>query len=165
MTVYAGQKADPGQYRDDVRKRVARARRETNSSNSSGSEVEVLRLDGVQLKAGHTYTIWCPVVRQRTNTVGDLIRSRLRQSTTGTATTASDEKQSIAERFATANDDLTRSMGYSYSPASDETLSVLVTVIRASGGGVAFLQASSSQPLELFVDDMGEDPGDTGVVL
>ena len=54
----------------------------------------------------------------------------------------------------------------SYIPASDETLSLLLTIRHGVGTGVLNMLANGADKLiELRVFDHGEDPGDTGVDL
>ena len=166
MPALSGEIADPGQYLIDTRKRIARTTRTSNSSNATITEVEVLRLDGIKFTAGRTYQLHTSSLLLVSSVTGDLIGVRFRYSSTGTATSSSTELHFGDRRIPTGG--TSESFGVlarSYNPSSDETGSLLLTVARSAGTGNCQILASSAYQVELLVDDMGSDPGDTGTSL
>lgn len=160
----AGEIADPAQYGIDIRKRVRRGRSE-NSSSGTTTEVGVLRLDGVDVTAGHSYLIHVPPVLTQSTVANDVVGLALRISSTGTATTSSATLVATQARRTGASTFENCGLGATYTPAADEVLSILLTVSRSSGTGTASIVASASSPIELLVDDGGVDPGNTGVAV
>lgn len=165
MSALSGQIASPGDYNDDIRGRIARARRITDSTATAGTEQPVLQLDGIVLKAGRVYQFSTSTLLTVTTVANDLLGIRFRYSSTGTATIASTELE-----FTDSKNTATSSQGNviltrSYSPAADETGSLLLTVVRLSGTGNVQILGAAAYPVEILVDDMGPDPGDTGVSL
>lgn len=165
MSVLAGAIADPGAYNDDTRKLVARARRTTGSSTTT-TEVGVLQIDGVPVQAGRVYLIETNAVGVDTTVANDGGRLQIRVATGGaTATTSStvlDLAQQVIPNIAHSEH---FPCGAMYPAASDDVLSVLLTVARSSGTGSLSVVADPTFPVDLLVWDAGVDPGDTGMVL
>lgn len=165
MSALAGAIADPGQYNTDIRKLVARGRRITFSSTTT-TEVEVLRLDGVQVKAGRLYWITTGPVGVDTSVNNDGARLQLRMATaSATATTSSTVLDLAQQLMPNAAHSEHFSVGAMYPAASDDVLSVLLTVGRSTGSGSVGTIGDPTYPVDLMVWDCGVDPGDTGVVL
>jgi hypothetical protein len=61
----------------------------TTTSTSTTTEVGVLRIDSVSLKANRSYRIWTSPLFLLSSTTGDVVTGRIRVNTAGTATTAS----------------------------------------------------------------------------
>ena len=165
MSALSGQTLDPAQYNLDVRGRIARARRITDSTATAATEIGVLQLDGLVLKAGRVYQFSTSTLLTIATVANDLLGIRFRYSNTGTATIASTELE-----FTDSKNTATSSQGgivltRSYSPAADETGSLMLTIARATGTGNVQILGAAAYPVEIFVDDMGPDPGDTGVSL
>lgn len=164
MPALAGEPADPAQYNTDIKKRIARGLRTTDSSTTT-TEVGVVRLDGVPVKAGRTYTISTNSLSPLSGTANDYAGLKIRVSTTGTATTSSTALIVTQGRITGANGNESWGVSVTYNPAADETLSILLTVSLVSGTGSASVSGSATIPIELWVDDMGADPGNTGVSI
>lgn len=142
---------------------IGRGRRLSNSSTTT-TEIGVLEVDDIPIKAGRLYRIESSSVLLVTSVANDTAVARIRITTDGsTPTTSSTLLTQSAERIeVTANGGYAHVVG-TYAPAVDETLSVLLSVARASGTGNISMNFSSLVPIEVWVMDMGEDPGDTGV--
>lgn len=165
MSAFAGQIADPAAYNTDTKRRVARTARTTSSSTTT-TETGVLRLDGVQVLAGHTYTIRTGSLLPVSSVANDYVGVKIRYTTDGsTATTSSTQLHGVQTRITGASGNETSKVEASYNPASDQTLSVLLSVSRVAGTGNAKIDGAATTPIELWIDHDGVDPGDTGVSL
>lgn len=157
----AGAVADPGGTNDEMRKLVARGSRSSASSPSTGTEIGVLRIDGVRLKAGRSYWITSSSLLLNSSVSDDEVRARLRVATGGdTATTSSTE---IALGMV-ADTPTSATVAAPRFPASDEELSILLTVQRTGGSGNAVVEAVAGGT-HIFVHDTGPDLGNIGQSL
>lgn len=164
MPVLAGDTATAAQWNLDTLggTLIARGRRETNSTTTT-SEVGVLRLDDIPILAGRTYIIDTSSLSMDGNTANDILRATIRYTTDGTTPTTSSTILVLAQELqANASFSVFCNPRASYTPAGNETLSLLLTVARATGAGTVGMVGSATNPIELFVIDMGEDVGDTG---
>lgn len=166
MSALAGQVANPQTYNDDTRKLVARASRVTNSSTTT-TEIDVLRLDGLALKAGRVYNFRTGSLQPVSSVANDYIAVKLRYSSTGTASTAGASTVLMAAqaRITGAGGNETVHADVMYAPAADETGSLVLTIARVSGTGNASISGGATLPIDLCVYDCGPDPGNTGVSL
>lgn len=164
MPAYAGQIADPAQYDNDTRKLVARAARITDTSTTTTGELAVLRADGIPLKAGRFYWITTSTLLLVSSANGDGIRARLRASTTGTATTSDTEIAQALVQTLTGQGSASGICACPYYPASDTTLSIVLTVVRVQGTGNVKISVVNSL-IDFQVFDCGVDVGNIGVTL
>lgn len=169
MAFTAGQILTASALNTATRKRIGRARRITNSTSStSTTALSVLRLDDIPIKALKNYEIkWACHVSFATP--GDIGVVQLHYTTDGSTPTSS---SSVLPGSNSENHTQTSSqydgltMVTDYTPAADQTLSLLMTYRHLSGTGAMVLQGNGVQYLTaIYVDDMGDDPGDTGVDL
>jgi hypothetical protein len=164
MGALAGEQADPAQYGIDTRKLVARGRRESNST-ATATTAEVLRLDGVPLKAGRHYRVSTSVLLVTSTVLNDVITCRLTHTTDGTTAVAGSTQ--LAQM--TADHNVSAGKGSpiitELNPASDQTLSLLLTVGRTAGTGNVSIEGNAIYPICVWVDDMGPDTGDIGIEL
>lgn len=145
---------------------IARARRTTATGNVTTTETGVLRLDSVPLIAGHQYEICTSDINMDTSVANDVGTVRFRIDVTGAAaTTTSTQIQQMRNTIDNATDSNVIPMQAFYHPASNETLSVLLTLQRASGTGNIIIFCSSVDILDMQVIDHGVAPSDTGVVI
>lgn len=164
---FQSQQTFTAQMANDLPGRVlARARRESNSTGTTTTEIGVLRLDGIPIKAGWEYEVSVAPVGINSTVANDLLIVNLRASTAGAATTASTVIRGMAEAAYSAGGSQ-RAQGFSvlYDSTVDGTLSVLLSVVRFSGTGTVSLGASAAAPMLMWVRSGGEDPGDTGTEL
>lgn len=149
---------------------IGRARRITNSTATSGTALTaVLRLDDIPIFAGRLYTVRSSNLFFDASVANDVGQGILTYTTDGSTPTISSTTfpggvtQTIIPNisFGEARPILT-----TYTPATDQTLSLLLCAARATGTGVIVIQANGAGTLcEFAVYDQGEDPGDTGTDL
>ncbi len=146
-----------------TRKVIARGNRQTTGGSNTGTETGVSRLDDIPLAGGRVYKISTGSVNFDTGVADDEIFCRFRVTTDGSTPTTS--STAIGGGRITA-DDATHSpivpIEAYYAPGSDETFSVLLTCQRVNGSGTVSLFSDSTLPIDLVIEDLGEDPGDTG---
>jgi hypothetical protein len=142
---------------------IARARRET-SSTAASAETGVLRLDDIPVEAGHLYEIKTNNLSIDTSIANDVARILLRIDETGADATTSSTNIALAQRVipnAAAAENIEAS---TTRPASASgSWSVLLSTVRQTGTGNIQLVGGAVTPIELYVIDLGLDPGDTGV--
>jgi hypothetical protein len=153
---------------------IAWGRRTTTSNTSASStEVPVLRIDAIPVKAGCTYQV---------NT-GPIFAT-----STGVSGTPSGEGTSILLRYATSTLSTVQAttssnkighfriplvitqtptpwVGGAFTSTIDGFASVLLGFFRNSGSGTHTLVPTASDPLDMFVQYGGVAPSNTGVVL
>jgi hypothetical protein len=164
VSALSGQIADPQIYNDDTRKLVARARRETDGTTTT-TEIGVLRIDGMALKSGRHYVVLTSDIVISSSVNNDVITGRFRYTTDGTtATTSSTQLAQLNGIFnfaAGAGMVITTEIN----PASDQTVSLLLSVGRTAGTGNVKFLGNAVYPICIWVYDMGVDTGDVGVDL
>jgi hypothetical protein len=163
MPAFAGQVASPSDYNIDTKKTVARAKRTTPSSTTTTS-VGVLRLDGVPLKSGRLYRVKTSPLHLDSTVNNDVIQAYFAYTTDGsTATTASTVLAIGQQLQANATYQIPVSFDNSYVPGSDLSMSLLLVAFRAAGTGNVSIYGDVTLPIEIYIDDCGVDPGNTGV--
>jgi len=149
---------------------VGRAERVSNSSSANSTTlVAVLRLDDIAITGGRRYRIETPPLFLDGSIANDVGQAWIVYTTDGSTPTASSTvlpggvTQTVIPNISFGE---ARPIITFYTPAADETLSLLLCVARASGTGVIVIQANGTSTLcEVAVYDAGVDPGDTGVDL
>jgi hypothetical protein len=146
-------------YASDVPALVARGNRPSTKA-TAGSTVEIgyLRLDGVAVRGGWAYKITCPRLRFGSTVSTDHGKFHVRINDAGTATTSS-------TIWGRAEDDVASTMHLEvlYTPTVDDTVSILLSFVRTSAGaGVCTIQ-SDEKGVDMLVEVIGIDPGDTGI--
>lgn len=149
---------------------IKRARRTTTSINITTTEIPVLRLDNVPVRAGQVYQIQTGEVNPDVDTIGTIATVRIRyffQTTSGGLATVINSTQ--VGLYRVYQDDAGQSnvgnINTFYLPTADGFVSILMTVIRQGGSGIINMFATTGEPLDMYVQYGGADPGDTGVVL
>ncbi|HSN23607.1 MAG TPA: hypothetical protein VLS45_05485, partial [Methylomicrobium sp.] len=144
---------------------LARYRRTTNSSTTT-SEVGVIRVDGMVLKAGQsirvkTSSLWF------TSATGDEVRAYVRYNTAGNATTSSTIMPDACCGITIGNIsyDETKKIDALFVVPSDATYSLLLTLARPAGAGAAGILAGSEKVIDLIVESVGMDPGSSGTSI
>jgi len=154
-----------------VEKLIARGRRTTPSTASTGSTVAVLRLDDIPIEGGYAYAIRCPGLGVRSTVAADLVQCLIRYTTDGsTPTTSSPILQGSIVLKAVPGGSTAVSLDldveYYPAPGGTEQLSLLLCVIRLGGTGSCSIFADGSgYVIDLRVYNMGPDVGDTGTDL
>lgn len=145
---------------------VARARRTSNSSaTTSTTSVGVLRLDDIPIKASVNYRITHKVTGD-TTTSTDTLRTLLRYTTDGSTPTTSSTLlvgTGGETSFTSGSSGSTLIVVTDYTPVTDELLSVLLCIQHNLGTSSMIAQADGGIFLtEMYIDNMGDDPGNTG---
>lgn len=149
---------------------IGRARRITNSSTSTGTtRIPVLRLDDVPITAGRLYNIRTGVLQVDGATANDVGLVELLYTSDGSTPTIAStivvggSGQTIQPNTAS---NAVVSISTTYTPAADETLSLLMTFRHDVGtGAMGLIADAGGRIIEFGIYDQGEDPGDTGVDL
>jgi hypothetical protein len=145
---------------------LARGRRTTNTTASTGTETPFLRLDDVPISSGRLIKITAATLMHIVTLDNETSAVILRYTTDGsTPTTASTILTSEQVRQPEADFGLTNMVIGFYAPAGNETLSVLASIKRVSGTSSHSLLGSATQPIDLIIEDVGADPGNTGTSL
>jgi hypothetical protein len=149
---------------------IGRARRTTSSTTSTGTtRVAVLRLDDIPLTAGRIYEIRTGGLQIDGVTNNDTMIIDIVYTTDGsTPTTASSLLAGASSETIQPNaaSPVYSSISTTYTPAGNETLSLLLTIKHGVGtGAMGLLATGTTSIIEMLIIDRGVDPGDTGVDL
>lgn len=147
---------------------IARGRRTNTSAASSADEtdVAVLRVSSVLLRAGRLYKVWTSPLGLDSSSTNDEIGARIRYTTNNTnATTASTilPASNIQTRQTDGNVPEHKTISAPLT-GLDVTASFLLVVRRIAGGGNCALvvDGTKGDAIDLVIEDVGIDPGDTG---
>jgi len=165
-TFASGARLTPALLNTPPRGIIARANR-SSSSSATTSEVGVLRLDNIPIAAGRSYNIWVSPFVVHSTVANDVVRARLRFSTSGAATTSSSLLDMWQTSIANTVNPPSASLEAKLESGTNLNVSVLLTIARQSGTGNASIISGSGPDLEidLIVEDMGLNVPDTGVDL
>lgn len=146
---------------------VARHRRATPSSGSTGGETPVCRIDNISVRAGliYNYVVMC---HPNSTVTSDIVRVTLRHSvvaTPGAGVVATVASPIVPDGQVFPPPGPPPFIWVPWVPLVDATVSVLLCVARFSGSGSASLYADSVRNTHLMVLQGWRDPGDTGVDL
>lgn len=147
---------------------IARGLRTTTSTTTT-TEVGVLRIDNIPVFGGRMYRVQLATTPIFNSTIlNDLMEGRFYYSLTGAATIASTlcGAISIESRSASGQQYTDGVCGYIASPTvSPALMSVLFSVARTAGAGTVSIIASANYPVHMVVEDIGPDPGNTGILI
>lgn len=166
MAFLAGQTLTAGALNKATRKVIARADRSSSSAPTTGTELAVLRLDDVPLDPGRGYWIKTSSLLLDSTVASDTGIARLRYTTNGsTPTTGSPLLTGLLLNVTDSAAQAGAPIARYYVPTGAETLSVLLSVQRLAGTGNLQLTTAQGWPIDLLVEDAGDDPGDAGTDL
>lgn len=144
---------------------IARARRTSSTGNITTTETGVLRLDSVPVVSGRAYKIVTNGINMDTDTSNDVGTVRFRVNTAGTATTSS----TLINSFRNTIDNNSQSNVVSaigmFIAGSTGNASFLMSLVRQAGSGNLIIFCDATNYLDMWVEDMGVAPSDTGVVI
>lgn len=145
---------------------IGYAERETTSSGSTGTEIGVLRLSGIPLKADYMYRITSSSLVLDSTVNGDDVAARYRATFNNTDAAVTDTLFGgvLAKTTASAGQAVHTITRY-YVPTAAQTLSVLLTVIRAAGTGTCTLTFATGFPIDIVVEELGLTVANTGVSI
>lgn len=147
---------------------VKRGKRETAVTTIT-TETGIIRLDDIQVVAGHLYGIYTSPINVDATNAGNIGAVRMRHRLTATpgnpATIANGQLQNYIREY---QDDATNSNVVpfmTFYPATlDGYLSLLLTAIMHAGTGSIQVFCSTTDVLHFVVCDLGPDPGDEAVL-
>lgn len=154
----SGMRLTPARLNSLPKGEIARASRSGNVTLNTTGETGILRLDDVPVKAGRVYAIRAPRLRYDATTATDRGKFHLRINTAGVATTSSTVR---ARSEGDETDSL--SIEYFHRPSTNETLSVLLSILKVTGTGTWAAMGSDEGGIDLVIEDQGEAATDTGV--
>lgn len=168
--VAAGEVLSAALFNDKVRRRIARASRTSDSSSTnSTTDVAVLRLDDIPLKQGRNYKIKWQCNFDTTTATNETLRGQLRYTIDGSSPTTSSAilPGSAAQvRLVTATMFGAVNSETDYTPTTDEMFSCLLCIAHIEGTVATIAKAdTTSYHTKIWIDDMGDDPGNTGTNL
>jgi hypothetical protein len=163
MPISAGETISAAEYGEHPRI-IARGRR-TSNTGAVSAVTGVLRLDDIPLAAGRSYRIMTNGVPIDGTVTTDMFRMEIRYTADGSTPTAA--STTLPGAWARGNignttDGPIANITADYAPAGAETLSLILCIARSQGTGTMQVLADPSFPVDMWVEDMGEDPGDTG---
>lgn len=168
MVFTAGQKLTATQLNALSEGVIARARRTTSSATSSsdGVDVAVLRVSNVSLVAGRLYSVWTTPLGLDSSSTNDEIAARIRYTTNGTDATTSSTillGSNIQTRQTDGNVWEHKTIQTAL-VGTTVTASFLIVVRRIAGAGACKIavDGSAGDVIDLVIEDIGADPGDTG---
>lgn len=166
MAVEIGDKVTADLLDENFTKVLARARRTADSDTFTNAETGLLRIDDIPVLADHVIRIIASCVQIDTTVAGDVAEARIRVQNGGTTAGTTSARAGFTRMTldSATHAEVQPAIAYYY-PTVDDTLSVLLSGVRMSGTGQLTLIAHSGEPLDLVVEDLGLDVGDTGVVL
>jgi len=140
---------------------IARSRRTTNQTSNSATEQGVIRFDDIPVVGGRVYAIYTSTLNMTPSVSGLTAEARLRITTDGsTPTNASTQVGDLlleaTATFVPANGGVLRTL---YIASPGDVLSVFFGWVLAGGTGTVTLNGSSTKPVDLYVEDLGVDPG------
>ena len=147
---------------------MARGRRITASTGTTTTTATsaqgVLRIDDIALLGGELHRVAARGLGLYSSVGGDVAVARLTYTADGSTPTAASTVLTQG-RVECDSAGLVRSIDVSglYVPGSAVTFSVLLSIYRQSGTGTIQAYGASDWPIELVIEDLGDDPGDTGV--
>lgn len=164
----AGEIMDPA----DIPRIVRRGHRESvfpSVSTWTTTEAVVYRIDAIALRAGKVYEIKTSPLNIVPSVVNDIGVVRLRYTENGTAGTGSTLLAQVRKKQTDTAQTDTTPLNALYTPASDlVNFSICLTLTRVAAGtsstGVR-LWGSAAEPLDLWILEVGDDPGTSGTAF
>lgn len=144
---------------------IKRGRRITTTGSVTTTETGVLRIDSIPVYAGRLYRISTNGLNIDTSVDNDAASVRIRASTSGSASITSTLLGTLRTTIDSATQSNILPDQAFFVASADGTLSVLLSLIRISGTGNIVIFCDATNYLDMVVEDMGLDPGDTGVVI
>jgi len=166
--IAAGQTLTAELLNNKFLKCIARGRRTTTSSASTGTDVGVLRVPAL-CRANKLYVVMCEVALDSSVT-NDEVRARIRYTTDGSTPSVSSTilpGSLVNTRQTDANVPEHKTIFAVYPAATTHTATFLLCVGRIAGTGNCTINVDTAggDSLDLSVFDMGDDPGNTGTSI
>ena len=146
---------------------IRRYRRTSSGGSNTGTETGVQRIDGIPIVAGRLYRIGTNGLQMDSTVNADVARARIRYTTDGS--NASTSSTRLGSGIQLSSPDAARpaiaAINELYAPGTSHGLSILLTCQRTAGSGTVVIFGDSTEYLELFVEDVGVDPGSSGTSI
>lgn len=168
ITYQSGMRLTPARLNDGPKGLVKWAQRTTTAPVTTATDAGVLRLDSIALTAGRQYRIWTSPLHLDSTAVNDETRARIRYSTAGSANTTSTvlPGSTVHTRQTDQNVSEDKQISVTYTPGTNQTLSLLLCVGRIAGTGNHTINNSDGdQTIQLVVEDIGAALAQSGVAL
>lgn len=166
LPLEAGQRILAADLNLATQKGLYRGERLSSSSTTTTTEIGVLRLTGIPLLGGHGYWIRTSSLIYDSSVNGDAVTARIRHTTDGsTPTTSSALIAGGLEHVSSSSGQSVAPIARYYVPSADQTLGLILCVVRVAGTGTVGLLSATGFPIDLVVDYDGLAPADTGVDL
>lgn len=137
-----------------------------STSTTTNAELAVMQITGIPLKAGVLYHIFTSDLFMDSTVVNDAMKVQMRFTTDGsTPTLSSTIFTSIEIGLASSVGEGKANMSRIYIPANDETLGLVLSIIRTNGTGNVRLVDTAGFTTEIAVQACGMAPSNTGVAL
>jgi hypothetical protein len=146
----------------------ARGRRTTSTGTTTTTVLGVLRLDDIPILTGYCYRVKATGLFGVSSVTNDRIRCDLRYTTNAATPSISSpilpggQCYQWVQIFGGSTGETAGPCETVYEPAADETLSVLLTVVRSAGTGNVSLFADADHCIQLFIEAIGIAVTDTG---
>lgn len=145
---------------------IAKGLRGSSSATTTTTEIGVLRIDDIQLKSGVEYRISTGTLLLDSTVAGDQVVAQIRYTTDGSTPSLTSTVLAVG----TAHMGGTNSQGTTviervYAPPSDLQLSLLLTLTRGSGTGTVQMLNTTSAPIGIYIDHLGNVVTDVGVAV
>lgn len=140
---------------------IARGRRITASTGNASATPIGVQWIGANLKAGRLYKVSTNVFGVTSTVANDLIGVDLHFSINGAVPAVGDPILTSTVAVWENTVDIAK-LEATYTPATDLTFRVLLTVLRSAGTGTVATFGAATWPLDMYIEDLGVDPGDTG---
>jgi hypothetical protein len=156
-------------YASDGQRIVSRGRRVTNSAAITTTETGLLRVDNIPVFDAKCYRILTSNLNVDAATANDVADVKLRAVQAVTPGTSASTSSTQIGSVRNVMDDIAFSnknpLSAYWFPSADGYLSVLLSLVRSAGAGNLVAICSSTEPWDLVIEELGTDPGDTGVVI
>jgi hypothetical protein len=166
VTVFGGDVIYASDVNNLPRGLIARYSRTSSISGVTTTETGYIRMDSISVRDGYRYQVVVPRVNVSVDAVDRIGRVRLRAALGSTATTSSDVigETRVSQPTSTSQTNMDQMIAF-YDASSDGYLSILLSVIRASGAGSVGLYASSGEPCWMYVMEIGITPSSSGTSI
>lgn len=149
---------------------IARGRRTTlstaTSATTSTTAQSVLRVSSVSLTSGRLYRVGIIDFGIAGSVAAAMASFQLTYTTNNTNATVSSSILTLGSmNCAAATQFYSGIISAVYAPSSSITFSVLFSIWRNQGTGTIQTYGDATWPLDLLIEDIGVDPGDTGTSL
>ena len=152
-------------YIEEIPHVVSRGNRATASSaTSGGTELGVLRVDGVNLIGGHSYMVIADHLRPDLTVTTDRAKYTLRWNDTGVAATTSSTELGRTEAAGGDLNSMGVIIGWVHPAADVSGASFILTISRPSGTGTVTALADTGG-MNITIIDVNLTVPDTGVDL